>query len=156
MVSSPTAKTKALALPDNTLVPHKKPRILLLADYQIVELLPWSRPTFQQNHFRLSNPTVGQRNRATQIKKTSAGIISPALNLTTSPTTKSSIGTSWICSLTNDSRCVDNHFERLVAALSLHQFLDKSDASRNEDQDNDDNGSRRIFLTWFCQPDICH
>ena len=124
MVSSPTAKTTALALPDKTLVPIKASASASsrLSDCWTVALV---KANFSTDSLSPVKPDCCTKKSRDSNKRRSAGIMSPALNLTTSPTTKSSIGTSWISPWRMTVAVLTIIFDRLVAALSLRSSWTK-------------------------------
>ena len=118
MVSSPTTKTKAVARPEITLVPMKA-RLSLSSKLSRFWPSALDRQAFSTASLSPVKPDCWTKKSRESSKTTSAGIISPALSLTTSPTTISSIGIS--CSLPSRSTVAVLTImrDKLLAALSL-------------------------------------
>ena len=118
MVSSPTTKTKAVARPEMTLVPIKA-KLSLSKRLSRFWLSAFLRQTFSTASLSPVRPDCWTKKSRESIKTTSAGIISPALSLITSPTTISSIGISCSDPSRRTVAVLTIIRDKLLAALSL-------------------------------------
>ena len=118
MVSSPTTSTRAVALPEITLVPIK-------ASDSVSKRLSKFCPSalFKQSFSTASlspvRPDCCTKKSRESSSKTSAGIMSPALSLMMSPTTSSSIGSSCSAPSRITVAVLTINRDRLLAARSL-------------------------------------
>ena len=118
MVSSPTTSTRAVALPEITLVPIK-------ASDSVSKRLSRFCPSDLDKHIfstaSLSpvRPDCWTKKSRDSSSKTSAGIMSPALSLTMSPTTISSMGSSCSTPSLMTVAVLTINRDRLLAARSL-------------------------------------
>ena len=118
MVSSPTTKTKAVARPEMTLVPMKA-RLSLSKRLSRFWPVAFFKQTFSTASLSPVKPDCWTKKSRESNKTTSAGIMSPALNLIRSPTTISSMGISSSLPSRMTVAVLTIMRERLLAALSL-------------------------------------
>ena len=124
MVSSPTTSTRAVALPEITLVPIKASDSV---SKRLSRFCPsdLARQTFSTASLSPVRPDCWTKKSRESSSSTSAGIMSPALSLMMSPTTSSSIGSSCSAPSRITVAVLTISRDRLLAARSLRNSWTK-------------------------------